>query len=259
MKGWVFVEVKNYHDNRLINKDTYLYYANTNEAHLSLPVKGIVVEFPGLGGSSCLGGSIDRGSYSTPYTMDFGRQGILCVYIFPGPWSWGNKGAVRIADAIVLALAEKYQLEEAFPLAVCGGSMGGLGTLNYAADSQFTVRIAAAACPCVDAMEQMYCNPDFPRTYICAVAGYDMELEDALKEISPLYRVSDMPKTSYFICSNGTDQYFPQAQCDTYVEKLVQAGHTVEYHAQPNTTHGQFFPEVRQRLHQAIVDAILGS
>ena len=42
-------------DNKYINKETLPYYANTNEEHLVLPVKGIVLEFPGLGGGSSAG------------------------------------------------------------------------------------------------------------------------------------------------------------------------------------------------------------
>lgn len=247
----------NYNDKAIINKDTYLYYANTNEEHLTLPVKGIVVEFPGLGGGSCLGGLLDRGSYSTEYTADFGKNGILTAYVFPGPWSWGNAGAVRMADAVIDSLAEKYALGSNFPVAVCGGSMGGLGALLYAADSKYTVRIAAVACPCVDVLDRMYCHPDFPRTYVSAVAAYDKNLEDALKDISPIARISDMPDTLYFICSNADDELFPENQCDLYVEKLMQAGYKVEYHKQPNTQHGEFLPEVRDKLHDEIKNAIL--
>ena len=72
----------NYNDGKFINKDTYLYYANTNEIHLTLPLKGIVVEFPGLDGGSCLGGSRTRGNYSTKQAIDFGEKGILVAFIF---------------------------------------------------------------------------------------------------------------------------------------------------------------------------------
>ena len=44
-----------------------------------------------------------------------------------------------MADAVVDAVAEKYGLKNNFPLAVCGGSMGGVGALMYAADSKRAV------------------------------------------------------------------------------------------------------------------------
>ena len=105
-----------YDDKKIINKDTYLYYANTNEDFLTLPVKGIVVEFPGLGGGSCLGGRIEKSPYNNFRTKAFGKQGILIAYMFPGPWSWGNKGAVRMADAVIDAIAENTALAKIFPL-----------------------------------------------------------------------------------------------------------------------------------------------
>ena len=247
----------NYNDGKFINKDTYLYYANTNEIHLTLPLKGIVVEFPGLDGGSCLGGSRTRGNYSTKQAIDFGENGILVAFIFPGPWSWGTIGAVRIADAVVTAIASKYNLGENFPVAVCGGSMGGLGAINYAVNSKYNMRTVAVACPCVDVIDRLYCHPDFPRTYISAVASYDMELEEALKNISPINLVSDMPDTMYYICSNAEDEVFPEEQCDLYVEALKQAGYNVEYHKQPNTKHGEFLPDIREKLHEAIENAIL--
>ena len=98
----------------------------TNEEYLMLPLRGIVLEFPGLGGGSCLGGSPDMGSYATDYAKDFGKHGILLAYLFPGPWSWGNKGAVRMGDAVLDAICDKYGVNN-LRLGVCGGSMGGHG------------------------------------------------------------------------------------------------------------------------------------
>ena len=79
-------------DRKYINRGTYLLYANTNEEFLTLPLRGVVLELPGLGGGSCLGGSPDMGSYATDYAKDFGKHGILLAYLFPGPWSWAIRG-----------------------------------------------------------------------------------------------------------------------------------------------------------------------
>lgn len=247
----------NYNDKKFINRDTYMSFANTNEEHVVLPVKGIILEFPGLGGSSCLGGSIDMKSYSLEHTIDYGQNGIIVAYIFPGPWSWGNRGAIRIADAVVDALMEKYNLKTETPVVVCGGSMGGLGALMYAIHSRYKVKMVAAACPCIDVLDRMCAHPEFPRAYISAVASYDAEFEDSLKEISPIYRIADMPKTKYFICSDAEDEVFPEAQCDFFVEKLMEAGHNVEYYKQPGKRHGEFYPEIRKKLYDSLKKAIL--
>lgn len=246
-------------DNKYINKETLPYYANTNEEHLVLPVKGIVLEFPGLGGGSCLGGNMERESYSTFWAKRFGKKGIISAYLFPGPWSWGNKDAVRMADAVVSAVMEKYKQDFDIPVAVCGGSMGGVGALIYAADSRYNLCAVAAACPCVDVAGNISEVPEFARTYISAAAVYDTELKDALMKFSPMHRTDDMQKTSYFICSDGEDEVFPEGECDSFVEKLKSYGHRVEYHKQPGLHHGEFLTEVRERLHLSLENAILKS
>ena len=246
-----------YDDRKLINHESIPLYARTNEAFLEGDVKGIIVELPGLGGSSCLGGHIDRGDYSSEHAVAWAKMGIALVYMFPGPWSWGNKGAVRMTDAVVAAVAEKYHLAEGFPLAVSGGSMGGLGALNYAADTRYPLKACFAACPCVDVPACFNVHPDFPRTYISAVASYDMELDEALQQISPIHRIDDMPKILYFISSDGADELFAESLCDRYVDELRMRGHDVMYRRQPGKLHGQFLPEVWQEMHVLMEKCIL--
>lgn len=47
-----------------INKDTLNYFARTNEKILTGPIRGVVLEFPGLGGGSCMGGEDAVGEYT---------------------------------------------------------------------------------------------------------------------------------------------------------------------------------------------------
>ena len=247
---------KHFDDRKYINRDTYLRYANTNEEFLTLPLRGVVLELPGLGGGSCLGGWPEPCSYNAEHAQDFGQNGILLAYLFPGPWSWGNKGAVRMGDAVLDAICDKYDVQN-LRLGVCGGSMGGHGALLFAADSRHTPCVVAAACPGVDATVQLDCRADITRTYISAVSGYDTDLEDALRAISPIYRIDDMPRAKYYICSDGDDVLFPEHFCNDYVQKLRDAGHDVTYDHQPGLGHGDFLPEVRQRLHDTLKNAIL--
>jgi len=246
-----------YDDAQFINEQTLSFYANTNEEVLTLPVKGIVVEFPGLGGSSCLGGNIDMGAYNIYWTERFGEKGIIVTYMFPGPWSWGNKGAVRMADAVISALIKKYNLPDDIPVAVCGGSMGGLGSLMFSIGTKHNLKGVAAACPCTDVIKSLDCSPDFPRTYVSAVASYDKPLDVALRTISPIHRINNFPSVPYFICSDGEDNLFAEADCDLFVERLKAKGHDVEYYQQPGKLHGEFLPEVRERLHVFLEECIL--
>ena len=243
-----------YDDSSLINPDTNSSYANTNEAYLELPLRGIIIELPGLGGGSCLGGLMQRAVYSTSYAQRFGKKGILLAYLFPGPWSWGNRGAARMADGVVAAIAAKYGAD--VPVAVCGGSMGGLGALAYAATTAFHLCGVAAACPCIDVFSCFNAHPDYPRTFVSAVACYDMPLEDALKTISPLHLLPKMPDTPYWICSDECDEVFPEEQCNQYVASLQQMGRKVVYHRQPGLKHGDFFSGVREDLHSILEKCI---
>lgn len=177
--------------------------------------------------------------------------------MFPGPWSWGNKGAVRMADAVACALAKKYNLPENFPLAVSGGSMGGLVSLMFAADTTHKLSGVAAACPCVDVPKSLDCHPDFPRTYVSAVASYNMPLDEAIRAISPIRRINDFPKVPFFICSDAADDLFAEEDCDIFVSKLKQTGYDIEYYQQPGKLHGDFFPEIREKFHVFLEECIL--
>ena len=206
-------------DNKYINKETLPYYANTNEEHLVLPVKGIVLEFPGLGGGSCLGGNMER------------------LRVMRNPR--GEESARRSRRGVHVKKTA--------------------GALIYAADSRYNLCAVAAACPCVDVAGNISEVPEFARTYISAAAVYDTELKDALMKFSPMHRTDDMQKTSYFICSDGEDEVFPEGECDSFVEKLKSYGHRVEYHKQPGLHHGEILTEVRERLHLSLENAILKS
>ena len=91
-------------DRDYINSDTIDLYCNTNAHLLTAPPRAFVLEFPGLGGGSCLGGSMEPGPYNGPLSAAFAEAGILQAYVFPGPWSWMNRGAVRMINALVDAL-----------------------------------------------------------------------------------------------------------------------------------------------------------
>ena len=243
-------------DAELIGVDTYTSFCNSNETILKGTPRGIVVEFPGLGGGSCLGGKQDP---MRAYTNSWSKfpettaaAGLVHVYLMPGPWSWANPGVVREADLIVDALRKKYHLAEGSPLVAAGGSMGGLGALVYAAWSRHKVTACAAACPCFDVLACYACNPLFPRTYVSAVAALDLPLKEGLKRISPAHLIARMPDIPYFIVCDMKDEIFPEKGMDDYVARLKAAGRSVEYVKLPDMKHGGFTPEARTRLHEFV-------
>ena len=246
-----------FNDNIYINKDAVNLYANTNEEFIKFPIKGIIVELPGLGGGSCLGGTMDMRPYDAGHIKYYAEKGILVAYMFPGPWSWGNKGAVRMTDALIDALIDKYDLSEDIPLVISGGSMGGLGSLNFASGTRHKLSGCAAACPVVDTVFSMDVHPEFPRTLISAVASLNLPFEDALKEISPMENTDKLPFIKYYICSDGGDELIPEAQIESYIEKMKERNLDVTYRAQPGLVHGGFTSEVWDELHKFMEDCIL--
>ena len=74
-------------DRDFIRPDTIDLYRNTN-AHLrTSPSIAFLLEFPSLGGGSCLGGSMDVVPYNDSLSAVFAEHGILQAYTFPDPWS----------------------------------------------------------------------------------------------------------------------------------------------------------------------------
>lgn len=234
-------------DRRFIRPDTLAHYCNTNAHLLASPPVAFVLELPGLGGGSCLGGCMDMGEHNSPLAQFLAARGILMAYLFPGPWSWMNRGAVRMVNAVVDALREAYCLTEDTPWVIMGGSMGGQGALIFAAAHRdhpaYIPTACIAHCPCVDVLDRYACAPTVPRSLFCAVADYEMPIEEALRTISPVCRVEDMPRIPYHVVNDLSDELFPPEQMDAYVDALTRRGHDVTYHRLPGCRHGELTEE----------------
>ena len=239
-------------DGDFITPANYTQFCNSNEALLAGRPRGIVLEFPGLGGGSCLGGRMDMVAYTNSWSKfpeATARAGLVHLYTMPGPWSWMNPGSVRLCDLLVDAVRRKFGLAADTPLVACGGSMGGLGALVYAATSRHRVTACAAACPCYDVPALYGCKSSFPRTFLSAIAACDTPLEKGLEAISPAHLVERMPDIPYLVVCDGADEIFPEAGMDAYVARLRAAGRNVEYVKLPGLVHGKFTPEARERFH----------
>lgn len=244
-------------DGEYINKDTLSYYCVSNEIFIKPETKvtGIVLEFPGLGGHSCLGGNMDNMfAYSSDFAKECAKKGIVLAYTFPGPWSWMNKGAVRVIDLIVDAYMDKYAWsdEEDFTLTVMGGSMGGQGALIYTIDSRHTVDACVAHCPCYNVLECFSNQQSFPRAFISAVNAYDMPLEEALKLISPEHRIDEMPDIPYIVTGDELDDCFPIKGTENFVSQMKEANLDVQYMFLEGQQHGGLSGEDRNTIEQFI-------
>lgn len=95
-----------------------------------------------------------------------------------------------------------------------------------------------AYCPCVDVPDRVNCNPVITRTFFRAVEDYEMPIVEALKTVSHLHRLADMPTIPYHIINVLADKLFPAEQMDACVEKLLAMGYDVTYHRLERCTHG---------------------
>ena len=216
----------------IINKTNLEYFAHTNEDICKKPIKGIVLEFHGLG----RGGRMV--SEHSELAKDCGEKGLLYVFPYYGPWSWMNSTAVKTVDAIVEAIFDKYSLEDNTPIISTGGSMGGLSALIYSRYAQRTPAACAANCPVCDLQYHYMERVDLPRTIYHAFAHYNMPLEDAIKTASPIEQIKEMPHIPYYIVHTLEDTMVnKEKHSDTFVKAMRKLGHRVEYVEVPERDH----------------------
>ena len=121
---------------KIITYDTLRSFAYSNDKLIKGEIKGIVLDFYGLGGMHM--------HHSDPGdAVEYTENGILFVVPYYNPWCWMNKDAVDYTDEIIDVLAEKYSLSDNIKIASTGGSMGGLSALVYCAYAKRT------PCACV--------------------------------------------------------------------------------------------------------------
>lgn len=241
-------------DSAFVHAGNLSRFVNTNEGLLGGErPRGAVLEFPGLGGGSCLGGHMDNAVYETEYTARLAEEGILAVYVSAGPWSWMNRGAVRLTEAVAAALLEKYGLPATFPFAATGGSMGGTGALIWSLSTRYHVAGCVAACPGIDLLNHYFSDQPHQRTLFDAAASYDQPIEEGLKSLSPQYRLDELKDIPYFIVGDGADECFPIAGTDSFVSRMRGRGLSVDYRRLEGARHGEFTPEVRDALTEFVI------
>ena len=243
-------------DSKYVNSGNYRLYCNTNEALLGRKPRGIVVEFPGLGGGSCLGGTMDMVGYGGDYAKTLADSGLLLVYMFSGPWNWMNEGVARFTDLVLAALREKFGLSGDVPVAATGGSMGGHSGLMFPALSKSNVVLSAVTCPCVDPEKSLFVDDVIPRSFLSTLALFDKPLEDSLKEISPAAKVKKLPDIPYLILCDANDELFPREDLEAFATALRGKGRSVEFITMNGCRHGEFTQKARERFTAFIIENI---
>jgi dipeptidyl aminopeptidase/acylaminoacyl peptidase len=246
-------------DRRFINPTTLSAYCNTNAHLLTTTPRAFVLEFPGLGGGSCLGGCMEQGPYNSPLASFLAEQGILLAYLFPGPWSWMNRGAVRMVDAVVDALREQYGLTEATPWMVMGGSMGGQSALVYTKYAKRTTVACVTNCPVCDLVFHFTEIVDLPRTLYSAFYNENGTLNEVLKRFSPYHLAENMPNVKYHLFHCDKDGAVNiDKHSRVFVDEMKKYGKDIGFTVVNDRDHCDLTPEALDAYRKMCADAALG-
>ena len=233
----------------VITSENVRSFAYVSDAVCEGPVRGLAVEFMGLGGMTMHGEDTARG-------IRFGKRGVLLVIPYVDPWAWMNPFAVRETDEILDAVFAKIGRE--VPVVSMGGSMGGLSCLVYTRYSRHRPIACVANCPVCDLPYHYTERPDLPRTLYSAFGSSDADtLEEAMKRASPLHLAEkgEMPSVPYTIFHCTADRAVNKGMhSDRFVEALSR--HTpVTYILVPGRDHCDLGEEMGTKYEEAILGA----
>ncbi len=212
-------------------------YAYSNDKKIKGNIKGIVVQFSGLGANAMITddnphflSTIDRADF-------YAKNGIIFFVPYLDPWCWMNKQAQETTDRLIEVLIDHYSLPADVPIVSTGGSMGGMSALVYTAYAKKTPVACVANCPVCDVPYHYTERPDLPRTFLSAYYNCGMTMDEALRAHSPLHIVDKMPDVDYYIFHCELDR---AVNISAHSEKLVaelSKAHRVTFHRVPDRGH----------------------
>jgi len=232
---------------KVVTGDNVRLFAYVNDKICQRPIRGIAVEFMGLGGQS-------RFDDETPMGKRMAEQGILYVIPYLNPWAWMNPQAVQITDEIIDAVMERSGAENV-PIISCGGSMGGQQALVYARYAKRTPARCVVNCPVCDLPYHYTERPDLPRTLYSAFGTQQEEtIEAAMEKASPVHLAKNgkMPKIDYVIFHCEKDEAVNKQMHSDRLIPLLSG--KVEYYAVPDRGHCDLTEEMRALYERKIVD-----
>ena len=184
---------------KLITFEKISNFAYTSLSIVKKPIKGIVVDFFGLGYNKMIKAPFEENKYFQRGER-FAPQGILYVFPYNNPWHWMNSQAVAYTDDVLDAIISGLGLDENIPIVYTGGSMGGQSCLVYTRYAKRVPVATVANCPVCDSVFHFTERPDLPRTFYSSLYHMDLPLDEALRTVSPLHLVDGMPKSvKYFV------------------------------------------------------------
>ncbi|MBR4013676.1 MAG: prolyl oligopeptidase family serine peptidase [Clostridia bacterium] len=233
---------------KIINYENLRSFAYSNDKLIKKSIKGIVINFHGLGVSSIC--NDDPGD-----AVELAEEGIIYLYPYYNPWCWMNEQAVNYVDEIVDVICDKYSLGDSVKIVSSGGSMGGLGALVYCVYSKRTPTACVANCPVCDLPFHMNERADLPRTLYSAFAHFDGTMEEALRSRSPLHLVERMPDIPYTVFHCCEDKSVNIERHSEAFVKAMSKSHDVEYIRVAHRNHCNLSAMAAVKYRQAILNA----
>ena len=238
--------------NKIITPETLSSFAYVNEAICQKPIRGIVISFFGLN-------NVSRYDFDTREGELFAENGILYVVPYGNPWAWMNRQMVSYTDEILDVLIEKHGLDDAIPIVSTGGSMGGQSALVYCVYAKRTPVACVANCPVCDVVYHYSERGDLPRTLYSALFHEEGDLDSALRSISPIHLVEQMPSIPYRIFHCTADKSVNmEAHSVPFTRAMASAGHEITLETVEGRGHCKLTLWAQRRFDQYAIDAVLG-
>lgn len=235
---------------KIMTYETLRSFTYVNDKICKKPIKGIAIDFFGLGSQDMYGTDTPTGEF-------YAENGIIFMLPYYNPWAWMNDQAAAYTDEIIDVLIEHYGLREDIPIVSTGGSMGGLSALVYMSKAKRTPVACITNCPVCDAVYHYTERPDLPRTMYSAVYNVEGTLEEALKTISPFHLAAKMPKVPYHIfhCDNDMAVNLEKHSV-AFVEEMKKYGHDIDLEVVPGRGHVELTIDAKRKYAQYVIDAI---
>ena len=234
---------------KLINYENLQCFAYSGDRLCKAPIRGIVVDFRGLGCDDML-------ETAPPEALLLAEQGIIYLYPYNNPWAWMNRQAIAMTDELIDVLISHYRLPDDIPIVSVGGSMGGLSALVYMVYAKRTPIACVANCPVCDLPYHYTERPDLPSTLYSAFYEFDGTLGEALRSVSPLHLIDRLPDVPYTIFHCEKDSAVNKAM---HSDRFVEAARSrldIRYIPVPDRDHCDLPPEYRSDYWNCCIKAI---
>lgn len=235
---------------RIITYETLRNFAYSNDLLIKTDIKGIVIEFYGLGGMTMYNNDLPDG-------IEYAEKGIVYIIPYYNPWSWMNEAAVKLTDEIIEVIVNKYNLKNV-KIVSTGKSMGGLSSLVYSRYAKITPIACVANCPVCDLPYHFTERTDLPRTLYSAFFNYNMSLQEALKLNSPVHLVDEMPNIKYIIFHTEEDKAVNIDKHSKLFVSLMEKEHDIKLITIPNRGHCDLSVYKLVEFRETILKSILG-